>query len=351
MNKLALGISIAGGSLVAGYEGLKHSYIKDLQNRLPEGGTEEPLFPYLECISDEARRQLDLGIMLMGGPAKQALLDPATSILPEERKIIIGNRSCQTQEKATLYRRGENTLRDADIFVTDLVVGNTWRSALPEYNEELDARARKLQLAVNGMAQQERGFMSGPEISLFGYENPASSFSLTDYATTTQLLGSDEVISHPLGASESFEQSPIWTLCVNGMELPTCSPVRLLGRTETRTLIPRKRDQAEVAAAVQNITAMGLADIILGEEWRRYESLREKLDASAHPRNILRLLKGGDAKSSGNLVAARLLIPLAGAVETSFIGTAMRDPGSKIARFAAGAMGAHNTAPSSHRAS
>ena len=329
---------LAAGAAAA-YKTAEHLYNQDLERRMPEGGDTASIIPYLGYLTDACKTE-DLAVMIMGGLPKQALLDPETKFDISGQTIIVPDSACRTRQKATLYRPGEHTIRDVDLFAFALIANGSWDDATPKHAELLNQKAHNLQQDVTQFANSNN-FPRGPEVSLFGYERPQGPFRLSHYATVTELTDTTEVITHSLGARGEFEQSPLWHVSVDGLQLPTCSPVRLLGRTLVRTLVPRKRDQTEVYRAVNVLQERGLAKDLLGAEWQQYKKLRADLDASMRLRNVFTHLDK-DPKDAALFVAAKAIAPLSPFVESSFLASAIRDPESSIGKLAARIMGAHS---------
>jgi len=338
-----MAIASTAGIIVAG-KCTAAAYRRSLKERLPEGGTSESIFPYLQVLMDTAAEYgLDCGIM--GGPAKQALLDPQTTYSAQAREIrVSADPACQTRQKATLYRPSENTRRDADIFTTKV----RGLPSTPQQHDELDSIEKLLEERVDDFAA-ERGFPKGPVVSLFGYETLKRSYHFTDYATNTAISydGKNEIMSHSLGARAVFPVLPSWTLVVpqDGHEfrLPTSAPVRLLGRTLVRSLVARTRDVSDVYHAVKTITGKGLSDELLGDDWLRYTAFRTTLDQSFKLRRLPHVMNEQCLPSTIQFLLAHIVAPLAPRIEGSVISDMIRDDGSPIGKLAARIMGAHGS--------
>lgn len=337
MSIKTVGIAMGVGAGIAGaYKAGEISYEQSLKQRMPEGGLEESIFPYMK-VASEVCNQAGLGVEFMGGPVKQSLCDPETEILDHAKQVLVStNPGCRTIKKATLYRPNF-TVRDLDLLVS--TIGD--KPALPEYKAELAEHAGAIQAELNHEARA-RGFLRGPEVSLFGYEPDYGSFKVSHYATRTHYRDGGNQMTHSLGASEEFEDQDKWDFIVNTEEgrlaVPTAAPVRVLGRTLTRSLVSRQRDIDEVYEAIENLESKGLGETVLGTQWSKYQSLRNELDSTFSFAGKIGRLK---VSSLANLALAKALAPLAPKIEDSYIADMMQDPESPIFRLAAKLMGAN----------
>lgn len=330
-------VSASTAAAYGAYKAGEFWYEQDLKKRMPEGGEVQSIFPFMDAASI-ACQEAGLEVVFMGGPVKQALCDPETEISTSQREIIVSkNPESRTNKKATLYRPNF-TIRDLDLLTTSL----DGQPALPEHRDKLEAYADELQERLDDKAAQ-LGFPKGPKVSLFGYEDLFSDFNITHYATRTQYHPNGEVMSHSLGASQVFTPQENWTFVADheGQEIrvPTTAPVRILGRTLVRSLIVRDRDNEEVYEAVKNLCSKGLGEELLGEEWLSYEDLRHKMDSSFRINNAMSLISARQPVTALNLVAGKLLAPLASPIENSYVADMMQDPESPIYRFVAKLMG------------
>ena len=337
MEPLAVAASVGVG-IIGAYKLGERLYGQNLASKMPEYGDYESIFPYMAVARGICSLE-GLSVAFMGGPVKQAVCDPQTEFFPDTCDILVStDPDCRTLQKATLYRPN-NTIRDIDILVT----GVDSSPALPIFKQRLESTAKLIQETVNNTAKS-RNMPRGPEISLFGYEPKYGAFRISHYATRTHYLPNGEEMAHSLGASQQFREQYRWQLNVSTNEdtytFPTTSPVRVLGRTLTRSLVTRERDRSEVYEGVENIKSKGLASELLGDEWYRYQNLRNTLDRSFRLENAL---KQNSPIAMANFLLAKAIAPLAPKIEDSYLADMMQDPDSPIFKIAAKIMGANET--------
>lgn len=328
---------ITAGTITA-YKLGEVAYARQLANRVPEGGLQQSIVPFMEVARDVCKAS-GLEVSFVGGPVKQSLCDPETDFDLDNRIIQVSdNPDSRTIKKATLYRPN-NTVRDLDL-LADTLDGEP---VTPELSDELSKKASVLQSALNDKAV-DLGFVRGPEVSLFGLEPAYDKFNLSHYATRTHWHEQGDVMTHSLGARQVFSKQPAWTLRISyedtPVEIPTTSPVRILGRTLVRSLISRERDITEVYEAVNSLDTKGLHEALLGLEWLKYETLRTQLDDSLEFGNLPNIIRTNGPSAVGHFILAKVIAPLAPKVESSYIADMFQDPDSKVFSLAAKIMGA-----------
>lgn len=200
MSLKTLGVTLGVGAGIAGaYKVGEIAYQNHLENTMPEGGDKQSIFPFMQ-LAAEVCEQSGLQVEFMGGPVKQSLCDPETELLSDSNEInVSSNPDSRTIRKATLYRPN-HTVRDLDILVTHVDDS----PALPSYKGRLEVVASEIQHCLNEEAVS-RGYLRGPELSLFGYEPRYGEFRITDYATRTHCIETGNEMTHSLGASQKFE--------------------------------------------------------------------------------------------------------------------------------------------------
>ncbi len=352
VEKAAIGSVLTAGAAVGAYKGGEVWYKSNLSDRLPEGGTKQSILPFLEFTFNACEEE-GIEAEAAGGPPKQVLLDPQSKILPKARTVEMSSYpDSLARRKATLYRPGEFTLRDDDKRVRRIKAFGQWIPANPDPDilSTLRIRGERIQEGVNEYASTLPGnFKLGPELSLFSYEHLQGPFRGTHYATVTHLLDPDnyrggEVMTHSIGARHVFEYEEPWTFAARykdkWIEFPMSAPAHLLGRTLTRSLVIRERDLQEVQAAVANIRGQGLYEEVLGERYEEFVDFRNDMDTAMADATASYIMERDGVVSGIHFALARRLAQKATAIENSYLGAMIRDPGSPIYPFTSKIMGA-----------
>jgi hypothetical protein len=337
--------AVAAGALAL--KGVSEAYARVRRSRYTQEQFEmatEPssIVPYVEFVLNWAEEN-GLEVVIAGGIAKKALIDPETQFdsNPQIRTMRVSdNPNCLARKSATVLRPDEVTERDIDIFCKYLHVGegaNRKRVVAdrfdPEIEELIIARGKELQKKIDEFAEK-RGLEIGPEISLFAYDSPyGHNFNLLDYATRTELLEGEEVERLFDNAGNSYEM-PVdaqWTLLVGGLRIPVNSPQVQLGRTLNRPVVARKRDLADVNAAILNLKNKGLWQGKMVSMWPLHQAFRIAMNESLKLSQI-------SAERSASVILHKLgmkaLAPFTGIIEdSSLTSAAIRDrrgPFSKL---------------------
>lgn len=332
-------VGLAGAGTVAGavglYQGVGMLYESQRRRNLPDGGATASILPYYaEMIS--ACRDNNLVVASAGGIVKQALGDPFTEFDIGNREFFVSeNPESPTLKKATLYRPDpELNLRDLDLRLKRRVyngIASPVTTADSKVKREL---VLQIQKRLNETAV-ENGFPRGPILSLFTYELPFErGFRPTDYATRTFINedGSETLFDNNGNYMTLAEEEP-WHCVVptpqGDLRIPTDSPQTILGRTLTRPVVTRRRDASDVASALVVIKDKELEYELL-PDWSNILEFRRQLDSSISIKAALQHGRSGRLVEAAGMVAALAVIPLAGSIEESYIGMAIRDPNSPI---------------------
>ncbi len=331
--------------LYSAYRGIGALYEQHRIENLPYGGGSQSILPFYDTMV-EASDDAGLVIASAGGIVKQALKDPYTLFdLVNRRYYVSDDPGSKTLKKATLYRpKPEINLRDLDVRVKYVHEEGVTQPASAKTSGKVAKLSKSIQEKLDATAS-EFGFPRGPVLSLFTYESPFDHhFMPTDYATRTAYNEQvdEETLFDNNGNSLTLPVDEPWDCVVpyQGGELiiPTDSPQTILGRTLTRPIVARLRDLHDVESAIHNIQAKGL-DIELLSDWNKYQGFRNELDQSI---SLQKAIERARAKRLGAALSTLIAMPamkLAGRVEESYIGMAIRDPESPIFSFMERQMG------------
>lgn len=189
------------------------------------------IVPYIgECLA--AAEEYGLEVVLAGGIAKKALIDPETTFDVQNKIIKVSDdEKCLARKNATVVRKDEVTERDIDMFVKYIWIGEgedrqrvVADQSNPEIAKLIQQRRVELQKRIDAFAKS-RGLDLGPEVSLFAYDEPFKhGFWFTDYASKTELLetakGNFEVLYDNTGNRFVTPVDEQWTLDVGGLLVP-----------------------------------------------------------------------------------------------------------------------------------
>lgn len=345
---LVLRVLAGAGALAVGtLEGARLAHLQYRSTHTPTGGREESSLPYYRALVEAVEAE-ELEVAMVGGVPKQALTDPRTEFDLKARQIIVPeDPDCHTRTRATLYRP-TGTLRDMDLRLKSHPSMTGERIPTTADCSATLSNYRALLQAILNETAHKRSFPRGPELSLFSYDAPyGHRFRPTDYATRTE-LGDRE--GHPVerlfdnnGNSVELPVTEGWTCMVScedeQVAIPTDSPVDMIGRSLTRSIVLRERDGRDVTRAVKNIQAKGLGNELLGDRWQTYTDFRHMLDESISPRQAAAALRAGQVGLGLSRLAARAAASTASIVETRY-GNMIQDPELPLAATLASVMGA-----------
>lgn len=347
LERVENGLLIAATALTAGklaLETASHIYHGRRAARYTpeqlEAATEPSgIVPYIEFALQEAER-FGFEVVLAGGIAKKALIDPETFFDPESRTIRVSDRpKSMARRNATVVRPGELTERDIDMFVKYVWLGEGDErrrviadQANPEIQALIKAKREELQANLDTFAES-RGLAIGPAISLFAYDAPyGHDFNLFDYATKTEYIESDgqryEVLYDNMGNSVKMPIDEQWTMLIGDLEVPVNSPQTQLGRTLNRTTVIRKRDLEDVVKAIRNLKIKNLWSGDMTDIWEYHQGFRQAMNESLALANIA---KRANIRTKAHMLGLRALAPLTGWVEgTDILTAAIRDRQSLV---------------------
>lgn len=333
----------------------KHRYTREQREILTAPST---IFEYYALVSEYAAEK-GLELYATGGFVKQALGDESTEIDIENRTISISDDdTCSTRKKATILRPGEWTLRDLDFRLKRLEVGPDGNKqsvvATSQYGEDVKKHTEELQRRIDEHTKEKYGVDKGPQLSMFIYDDDFDApFQPKHYATRTQAITDQEgtIVAERIfdnnGHSYEVEASEPWTyvLTINGktLEFQADSPETNLGRTESRTTVPRKRDIKDVLRIITSLEKRGLWRHLCTHRWGQYAAFRRDLNITIGAPNIARTALKGEVALSAKLLLVNMLSPLAHLVEQSSFGAEFRDRNSPLSRLGEKVMGATPT--------